>query len=85
MTKATITRPKKTTKAKPEVRPVRTFRSAVNFLDSLINYERVPSVRYTPSNFGIARMSRIVPDLVPRCIPDANGVILTTGGQQAAG
>ncbi len=60
MTKATITRPKKTTKAKPEVRPVRTFRSAVNFLDSLINYERVPSVRYTPSNFGIARMSRIL-------------------------
>lgn len=68
MTKATITRPKRlakakpkdNTKAKPDASSIRTFRSAVNFLDSLTNYELVPGVRYTSSNFGIARMSRLL-------------------------
>ncbi len=39
---------------------MRTFRSAVNYLDSLTNYERVPRARYTPGNFGLSRMNRLL-------------------------
>ncbi len=42
------------------MRTVRTFRSAVNFLSSLTNYERVIGSRYNESNFNLARMSRIL-------------------------
>ena len=58
MSKATITRPKRPTKTPP--RQIRTFRSAVNYLNSLTNYERVPRSQYTPGNFGIARTTRLL-------------------------
>lgn len=46
---------------KPVIRPqVRTFRSAVNFLDSLVNYERVSRSQYNSNNFGVARTSRLL-------------------------
>jgi dihydrofolate synthase/folylpolyglutamate synthase len=32
----------------------------VNYLNSLTNYERVVSAKYTPGNFGLARMNRIL-------------------------
>ena len=54
------TKAPKTTKPKAPPRTVRTFRSAVQFLDSLVNYERVPRARYTPSNFGLSRMQRLL-------------------------
>lgn len=60
MMKATITRPGRPAKAKATVRQVRTFRSAVNYLDSLTNYERVRRARYTPGNFGLARTARLL-------------------------
>jgi len=70
MTRVTVSRPKgnakaetkatRTVKAKPATRGIRTFRSAVHFLDSLVNYERVPRTRYTPSNFGLSRMQRLL-------------------------
>lgn len=60
MTRATIARPKRAPKAKTTARPIKTFRSAVNYLDSLTNYERVSRARYTRSNFGLARMGRLL-------------------------
>ena len=58
--RATIARPKKTAKSKRGSGQIRTFRSAVNYLDSLTNYERVPRAQYTPNNFGLARMNRLL-------------------------
>jgi len=63
MSKATAARPKRSAKAKSSTPQIRTFRSAVNYLDSLVNYERVPRARYTPGNFGIARMTRLLSEL----------------------
>jgi len=63
MNKATVARPKRSAKTKSSTPQIRTFRSAVNYLDSLVNYERVPRARYTPGNFGIARMTRLLSEL----------------------
>lgn len=61
MIRATLTRPtRRLPKTKPATRQVRTFRSAVNYLGSLTNYERVQRVQYTPSNFSLARMNRLL-------------------------
>jgi dihydrofolate synthase/folylpolyglutamate synthase len=60
MTRATLEKPKRAPKAKTPRREVRTFRSAVNFLDSLTNYERATRAQYTPSNFGLARTNRLL-------------------------
>ncbi len=63
MTRTTITRPKRTLKkpqSKNDARQIRTFRSAVNYLDSLVNWERVISTHYNSSNFGLARIGRLL-------------------------
>lgn len=74
MSRVTITKSKAKTPSKPKAssRPVtapvakapaeqvRTFRSAVTFLDSLTNYERVRSVEYNRQNFGLSRMVRLL-------------------------
>ncbi len=60
MTRATIARPKSPSKITPTPRQIRTFRSAVNYLDSLVNYERAPRMQYTPNNFNLARMNRLL-------------------------
>ncbi len=62
MNKTAIARPKRTsgTKTKPVAKQIRTFRSAVNYLNSLTNFERTVRVHYDESNFGLARMKRIL-------------------------
>jgi dihydrofolate synthase / folylpolyglutamate synthase len=60
MTRATVTRPKTRARKVTASTGVKTFRSAVNFLGSLTNYERVPGFQYIPANFGLARMNRIL-------------------------
>ncbi len=60
MSRLTLTQPKSEKKSKPAIRQVRTFRSAVNYLGSLTNYERVKRALYTPGNFGLARMNRML-------------------------
>lgn len=60
MSKATIERPKNILKAKTGPRQIRTYRSAVNYLNSLVNYEIVPKKKYNATNFNIARMGRIL-------------------------
>ena len=60
MSRATIARPKRAPQLKATTNQIRTFRSAVNYLDSLTNYERVPRARYTPGNFGLSRMTRLL-------------------------
>lgn len=61
MTRATIAKPKRTSKkSKTSAKQIRTFRSAVNYLDSLINHERVPRAQYTASNFSLARTNRLL-------------------------
>lgn len=60
MTRATIARLKSPSKTTPTPRQIRTFRSAVNYLDSLVNYERAPRLQYTASNFSLARMNRLL-------------------------
>lgn len=60
MTRATILRPKTLSKKTVSAQEIRTFRSAVRYLDSLTNYERVARAQYTPSNFSVARMTRIL-------------------------
>lgn len=60
MTRATIERPKRGSGTKTAPRKIRTFRSALNYLSSLVDYERVPRTQYNASNFGIARTSRLL-------------------------
>lgn len=60
MTRATIATPKRSPSPKTTAPAVRTFRNAVGYLDSLVNYERVRRVHYTPNNFGLARTSRLL-------------------------
>lgn len=60
MSRATLDKPKRARRAKSPVRGVRTFRSAVNYLDSLTNYERATRAQYTPGNFGLARTNRLL-------------------------
>lgn len=60
MTRSTITRPRGRAKTKQSNNSVRTFRGAVNYLDSLVNWERVVSAHYNANNFGLARISRIL-------------------------
>ena len=61
MTRTTITRPKRSiAKSKTDSRQIRTYRGAVSYLDSLVNWERVISPNYNSSNFGLARIGRIL-------------------------
>ena len=39
---------------------IRTYRSALNFLNSMANYERMTRVGYNPTNFNLARMNRLL-------------------------
>ena len=63
MSRATITRPSRLSRPKPSARDIHTVRSAVNYLNSLVNYERVVGPQYTPANFGLARMNRLLATL----------------------
>jgi len=60
MTRAILETPKRTPKSKQATRQIRTFRSAVNYLDSLTNHERVSRAQYNTTNFGLARMTRLL-------------------------
>lgn len=63
MSKTTIARPKKRTarkKGQAAARQIRTFRSAVNFLNSLTNFERAVRVHYNETNFGLTRVKRML-------------------------
>ncbi|MCP4248873.1 MAG: bifunctional folylpolyglutamate synthase/dihydrofolate synthase [bacterium] len=39
---------------------MRTYRSAINWLDSLVNFERLPPVAYKSNNFNLARVKRVL-------------------------
>lgn len=70
MSRTAITKPKRrstgSTKKKARTKKsagsssIRTLRTAVAYLDSLTNYERVSGARYNPTNFGLARMNRLL-------------------------
>ncbi len=61
MSKATLDRPKRTTtKAPKPATNLTTFRSAVNYLDSLVNHERNLRVQYDSNNFGIDRAEKLL-------------------------
>jgi len=57
----TATRPRRAFKT-PTVAPkqIRTFRSAVKFLNSLTNFERVIGPQYASGKFGLSRITRIL-------------------------
>src|ERR1043165_1550456 len=40
--------------------PVRTFRAAMGYLDSLFNYETLPRLRRAHAEFGLTRMNRLL-------------------------
>ena len=60
MSRATIDRPMESVKKGSSGSPIRTFRQAVNYLNSLTNYERVPRSKYTSNNFNLARTTRLL-------------------------
>lgn len=66
MTRSTLTRAGKTARSKRTVRnrahsgQIRTFRSAVGFLDAAVNFETQTRVPYTPNNYSLSRMNRLL-------------------------
>ena len=60
MSGAILEKPRRVTTEKRSSGTVRTFRSAVNYLNSLTNYERVTRAHYNANNFGVARINRIL-------------------------
>lgn len=60
MSRATIDTPKRGRKTKSPPKQVRTFRSALNYLDSLTNFERESRTQYNSSNFGLTRTTRLL-------------------------
>src|SRR5437773_2408257 len=45
---------------KSGVGPVRTYRAAMGYLDSLFNYETLPRLRRAHAEFGLTRMNRLL-------------------------
>ena len=66
MTRSTLTRARKPTRINKTDRnrapstQIRTFRSAVGFLNSAVNFENQARVPYTPNNFSLSRMNRLL-------------------------
>lgn len=60
MSRATLPPTRTTTKKSDPERSIKTFRSAVNYLDSLINYERLVRAPYNTNNFGLQRTTKLL-------------------------
>ena len=60
MSRATIDNVKTTPKGKVKGPQIRTFRSAINYLNSLVNYERDTRAKYNDSNYSLSRMTRML-------------------------
>ena len=60
MPKAVIDKPTTSRKRTTTGTQIRTYRSAVNYLDSLVNYERMVRPRYGEDNYNLARMARLL-------------------------
>jgi dihydrofolate synthase/folylpolyglutamate synthase len=62
MARSAIAKPsKRRTKSSPSASPsIRTYKSARNWLDSLINYERSRGAKYNSNNFSLGRMNRLL-------------------------
>ncbi|RME38744.1 MAG: bifunctional folylpolyglutamate synthase/dihydrofolate synthase [Planctomycetota bacterium] len=61
MSRATIARPKRSSrKTGTSKGQIRTFRQAVNYLNSLTDYERAPASKYNTKNFSLSRINRIL-------------------------
>ena len=63
MSRATITRPRRAPSAKSKPQAILNFRSSVNYLNSLTNFERIVGPQYSSSKFGLARINRILTEL----------------------
>lgn len=48
------------TRKKASMVPIRNFKSALNFLNSVTDYEKMTRVGYNTTNFNLARMSRLL-------------------------
>src|SRR5438105_14923236 len=48
------------TRRKASVNSIRNFRSAMNFLNSVTDYEKMARVGYNTTNFNLARMGRLL-------------------------
>ena len=60
MSRATITRPRRASTSKTAPKQIRTFRSAVNYVNSLVNFERIVGPQYNSRKFGLSRITRIL-------------------------
>ncbi len=63
MPRATVDKPRPANRGASAPRRSRTFRSSVNYLNSLSNYERAIRVQYNTKNFGLARTARLLSSL----------------------
>lgn len=61
MPKTLVTRPKRASVRKSSsTSPIRTLRTAVTYLDSLVNNERIIGPQYTNKSFGLSRITKIL-------------------------
>jgi dihydrofolate synthase/folylpolyglutamate synthase len=60
MTRSIAEKPKRTARKQAAMPQIRTYRSAVNYLNSLTNFERVSPAQYNASNVTPARTARLL-------------------------
>ena len=63
MSRATVDKPRRANRTALPPRQIRTFRSSVKYLNSLVNNERAIRVHYNEKNFGLARTVRLLSSL----------------------
>ncbi len=60
MTRSTIAKPRPKAKARSSSNQIRNYRSALNYLDTLINYERTPLDAAQAKKFTLSRMNKLL-------------------------
>ncbi len=60
MTRSTIEKPRRKAKTRAGKPQIRSYRSALNYLDSLVNFERSGFAKYNSKNYSLSRMTRLL-------------------------
>lgn len=60
MTRSTVEKPRRLVQEKTTVAPIKTYRSALNYLNSLANYERMSADAYNSRKFNLTKTNKLL-------------------------